>query len=94
MTLLEVLFLLAVGGLAGVLSQISLGLSFGGLLTDAGIGFLGGLIGSWVPRLANVPDLVILRMSCVEFPVLWAMLGGLTCIALLRRLAEPLPEQV
>lgn len=88
MTLLEVLLLVAVAGLAGVVSQVTLGLSFGGLMTDVGIGFLGGLIGSWVPRLAGVPDLLILQMRCVHFPLLWAILGGFTAIALLRRLAD------
>jgi uncharacterized membrane protein YeaQ/YmgE (transglycosylase-associated protein family) len=84
MSLLEVLVLLLVAGICGALGQMISGYSAGGLLASIALGFIGALIGYWIARAANLPELFPVDIGGkVEFPVIWSIIGATLFIAVI-----------
>jgi uncharacterized membrane protein YeaQ/YmgE (transglycosylase-associated protein family) len=48
MTLIDFLLLLAVAAVCGLIAQAIVGVSLGGCLVSAVVGFIGALVGMWV----------------------------------------------
>lgn len=76
MGLFEFLALLIVAGLCGAIAQALSGYDRGGCLLSIGVGFLGALIGSWLSRAMNLPELFTFQAGNVQFPVVWSIVGA------------------
>jgi uncharacterized membrane protein YeaQ/YmgE (transglycosylase-associated protein family) len=76
MTPLEFIILLIVAGICGALGQAISGYSLGGLLVSIALGFIGALIGYWIARAANLPELFALQIGDVTFPIIWSIIGS------------------
>lgn len=83
MTLIEILILLAIAGLCGALGQVLSGVSRGGCLASVALGFVGALVGSWLARLTELPEIVPLRIGATTFPVVWSIVGSALFVAVL-----------
>jgi uncharacterized membrane protein YeaQ/YmgE (transglycosylase-associated protein family) len=83
MTLLELLVLLAVAGVAGALGQAIAGYSHGGCLFSIALGFIGALLGSWIARTMGLPPVFTVAIGGQPFPIIWAILGAALFVALL-----------
>lgn len=83
MTLLELLVLLAVAGMAGAVGQSISGYSHGGCLTAIAVGFVGALVGTWLARGLGLPEILALQVGGVAFPVVWATLGAAIFVTLI-----------
>ena len=57
MTILELIVLLVIAGICGAVAQAIAGYSHGGCLVNIGLGFVGALIGTWLARLAKLPEI-------------------------------------
>ena len=57
--IVHVLILLAVAAVCGFLGQALAGYSRGGLIVAIVLGFVGALIGMWLARQLNLPELKI-----------------------------------
>ncbi len=55
MTILDFLLLLLVAAICGAIAQALVGISVGGCLVSAVVGFVGALIGMWLARQLNLP---------------------------------------
>lgn len=84
MTLAEFAMLLLVAGLCGSVGRALAGdPARGGCLVSIVVGFVGALVGSWLARLAGLSDVLALRIGETAFPVVWAVVGAATFVAVL-----------
>ncbi len=83
MTLINLLILLLIAGLCGAIAQAITGYSRGGCLVSIAVGFIGALLGSWLSRLAGLPDLFVVR----GFPIIWSIVGAALFVAVISMIA-------
>jgi uncharacterized membrane protein YeaQ/YmgE (transglycosylase-associated protein family) len=81
MSVIDVIILLLVAGLCGALGQAISGFSRGGLLVSIALGFIGALLGLWIARAADLPELLMLDFGEVKFPIIWSIIGATLFVA-------------
>ena len=84
----EFILLLIVSGFAGAMGQAISGYSRGGCLVSIAIGFIGAMLGTWVARQLDLPELFVLDFGTTDFPLLWAIFGAALFTGLLGFLAR------
>ena len=89
MTLFEFLLFVLIAGLAGAVGQAIAGFSRGGCLVSIAVGFIGALLGTWLAREMNLPELLLLRFGEQQFPLIWAILGAALFAAVLGLVTRP-----
>lgn len=86
---LENLFiLLIVGALVGVIGQKLAGYSRNGYIPAIALGFIGALIGSWAVKQFGLPEIFTLKISNLNFPVIWAIIGAALLVTIYGFLAK------
>jgi uncharacterized membrane protein YeaQ/YmgE (transglycosylase-associated protein family) len=88
MTLLELLVLLLIAGICGSLAQALVGYSHGGCLVSIVLGPIGALIGSWLARLAGLPEILSVQIGNQPFPLVWSIIGAALFVAVLNLLSR------
>lgn len=88
MTLIDLILLLLVAGLAGAIGQSIVGYSRGGCLTAILVGFIGASIGTWLARQMGLPAWLTFSAGGTSFPFLWAVIGAALFVALISLLAR------
>ena len=84
MTLLGLLLLLLVAGVCGSIGRALAGYSHTGCLASIALGFIGALLGVWIARKLQLPELFSLRVDGGErFPVIWSIIGSALFVAVL-----------
>jgi len=83
MTLIELVILLVIAGLAGSIGQAIAGYSTGGCLTSIAVGFIGALIGMWLARQFGLPEPFPVSVDGNTFPVLWSIVGSALFVAVI-----------
>ena len=83
MTLSEFLILLLVSGVCGAIGQSIAGYSHGGCLGSIALGFIGALLGTWLARLAGLPEIFALAIGNQNFPIIWSIIGAVLFVAVL-----------
>lgn len=94
MSLIDFFLLLVVAGICGALGQSIAGYSHGGCLVSIVLGFVGALLGTWLARLLQLPELFAVQIGGQSFPVIWSVIGAALFVALLSfisRRRSPLP---
>ena len=76
MSILEFLVLLLIAAIAGGPGQAIAGYSLGGCLVSAVVGFVGALLGLWLARQLNLPELWVITVGGEPFPVVWSVIGS------------------
>jgi len=89
MTVIEFLILLLVAGVCGSLAQSLVGYSHGGCLVSIVLGFVGAVLGTWLAREAELPELFAIQIGGRTFPVIWSIIGATLFAALLALLRRP-----
>lgn len=80
MSLIDFLFLLIIAGVCGSIGRAITGVSGGGCLVSIAIGFIGALLGSWLARELQLPELV---QGPAGFPVIWSIVGSALFVAVI-----------
>ncbi len=88
LTLPEFLILLVVAAICGALGQAISGFR-GGILVSIALGFIGALLGVWLARALHLPELLLLEIGGVAFPILWSIIGAALFVALISLLTRP-----
>lgn len=88
MTLTEFLVLLLVAGICGALGQAIAGFSRGGCFTSIAVGFVGALLGVWLARLFDLPELFSLQIGETAFPIVWSIIGSALFVGLISLFAR------
>jgi uncharacterized membrane protein YeaQ/YmgE (transglycosylase-associated protein family) len=83
MSIIDFLILLLVAGFCGAVGQAIAGYSHGGCLVSIVLGFVGALLGSWLARVLDFPDLFTLHIGGHGFPVIWSIIGAALFVAVL-----------
>ena len=83
MTLTELLILLLVAGVCGALGQSIAGFSRGGCLTSIAVGFIGALLGVWLARQLDLPELFVVTIDSTSFPIVWSIIGSALFVAVI-----------
>jgi len=83
MSFLEIIILLIIAGIAGSIGQALAGFSSGGCFLSIAVGFIGALIGTWIAENMNLPEILVINVGEVKFPVVWAILGAVVFTAIL-----------
>jgi uncharacterized membrane protein YeaQ/YmgE (transglycosylase-associated protein family) len=94
MSFLELLILLLIAALVGAIGQAIAGYSRGGLLVSMALGFIGALLGTWVARGLGLPELLVIQVGQVAFPLLWSIIGAALFVAFVGMLAPRQPRVV
>lgn len=88
MTLIDLIVLLVVAGVCGAIGQAISGYSRGGCLVAIAVGFIGALVGLWLSRLMNLPELFNLQIGTTTFPVIWSIIGSALFVAVISLLTR------
>jgi uncharacterized membrane protein YeaQ/YmgE (transglycosylase-associated protein family) len=80
----NILLLLAVAGLCGMIAQAVARHHRGGCLAAMGIGFIGAVLGIWLAGLMHLPNMFSVNVGGTSFPIVYALLGGLLLLLILR----------
>lgn len=83
MSLLDFVILLAVAGICGAIGQAIVGYSRGGCLASIALGFIGALLGAWIARVLNLPELFQLVIGDQPFPIIWSIIGSALFVAVI-----------
>ena len=89
MSILEFFVLLLIAGICGSLAQALVGYSHGGCLVSIALGFVGALLGTWLARLAGLPDFLAVQLGDRSFPIVWSIIGAALFAALLALISRP-----
>lgn len=82
----NIVLLFAVAALCGLIAQAMVGHRHGGCLAAIGIGFVGAVLGIWIASLLHLPNLFSINVGGSSFPIVYALLGGMFLILILRLL--------
>jgi uncharacterized membrane protein YeaQ/YmgE (transglycosylase-associated protein family) len=94
MDLTHLLLLLLVAGICGGIAQSLIGYSHTGCLGSIALGFIGALLGTWIARKLNLPELFDLDIGGQKFPVIWSIIGAAIFSAVLSVFARRQPPIV
>lgn len=83
MTILEFLVLLLVAGIIGAIGKSIAGFSHAGCLASIVLGFIGSLLGVWLPGVLGLPKLFVIDIGGVDFPIVWSIAGAALFVAIL-----------
>jgi uncharacterized membrane protein YeaQ/YmgE (transglycosylase-associated protein family) len=83
MSLSEIIILLIIAGISGSIGRALTGYSKGGCFLSIVIGFIGALIGTWIARKLDLPEIFSINIGDVTFPVVWAIIGAVVFTAIL-----------
>lgn len=88
MTLLDLLLLLLIAGVCGALGQAIAGYSRGGCLVSIALGFVGALLGVWIARMMQLPEMFPVRIGTTSFPIIWSIIGSALFVAVVALLTR------
>jgi uncharacterized membrane protein YeaQ/YmgE (transglycosylase-associated protein family) len=88
MTILDFVILVIVAAICGSLGMGISGYSRGGCLMSIALGFIGALLGMWLARKLSLPELFMLEVGDVQFPIIWSIIGSALFVAVLGFLAR------
>src|SRR5262249_57563950 len=76
LSLESLVILLIVAGLCGAIGRSIAGYSHGGCLTSIALGFIGALIGSWIARKLDFPEIYAPQVGNSKFRIVWAIIAS------------------
>ncbi len=83
MTFLEFILLLIIAGITGGIARALIGFSRGGCFVSIVVGFIGAVIGPWIAKKINLPEMFVINIGDVTFPVVWAIIGAVVFTGIL-----------
>ena len=86
--LFQFLVLLLIAGVCGAFGQAIAGYSHGGCLVSIALGFIGALFGMWLRGALNLPELIIIPVSGMDFPIIWSIIGAALFVALINLISR------
>lgn len=88
MSPIDFVFLLIIAAVCGALGKALAGESRGGWLVTIALGFIGALLGTWLARQMELPELFVVNVGDSAFPIVWAVIGSALFVALLSLLTK------
>jgi uncharacterized membrane protein YeaQ/YmgE (transglycosylase-associated protein family) len=85
----EFILILLTSIICGAFAQLTSGFSKGGWIINLLIGFFGALAGVYLSRAFNAPVLYNLRVSGVNFPIVYCVVGSVLFLAAITLVTNP-----
>jgi uncharacterized membrane protein YeaQ/YmgE (transglycosylase-associated protein family) len=86
--LIQFLVLLLIAAVCGALGQAISGYSHGGCLVSIALGFIGAVLGSWIAGQLHLPELLMVPVGGMRFPVIWSIIGAALFVALINLISR------
>jgi len=83
MSFLDIVILLVIAGVTGSIARSLVGFDKGGCLLSVAGGFVGALIGTWLARELDFPDIYSFEIRGITYPIVWSLIGAVLFTALL-----------
>ncbi|HKF43964.1 MAG TPA: hypothetical protein VKG01_12740 [Thermoanaerobaculia bacterium] len=77
----SLLIYLLIAAVAGALGRAIAGGTRGGCLVSIALGFIGGILGSWISRKAGLPEPLLIQVGGANFPFFWSIIGAALFVA-------------
>ncbi|MCR9115823.1 MAG: GlsB/YeaQ/YmgE family stress response membrane protein [bacterium] len=87
------LLLLLIAGVCGSVAKALTGYSHGGCLASIALGFIGALLGGWLARVANLPDVLQINIGGEPFSIVWSIIGAVLFSLMLGLLTKRSPPK-
>lgn len=81
MSVATIVIWLIVAAIAGAMGQLIAG-SRGGILISVALGFFGAIVGTWLARQLNLPEILVITINGESFPLVWTLIGATILAAL------------
>jgi uncharacterized membrane protein YeaQ/YmgE (transglycosylase-associated protein family) len=82
-TLWTLLIYLLIAAVAGGIGRAIGGGTRGGCLVSIALGFIGGILGSWIAHKAGLPEPLMIRFAGgAQFPFVWSVVGAALFVAI------------
>ena len=81
---MEILLLVVIAGICGAIGEAISGFSHLGCLSSVALGFIGALLGSWLARTLELPEIFSLKIGEIRYPIVWSIVGASLFIAGIR----------
>ncbi len=82
MSLLELIVLLVIAGIAGAVAEFIVGFTPGGFLVSIILGVIGAYIGSWLAHRLHLPSILLITVGTQTIELVWTILGALVLVGL------------
>ena len=82
MSLLELLVLLVIAGIAGAIAEFAVGFTPGGFLVSIILGVIGAYIGTWLAHRLHLPTILPITVGTQTIELVWTILGALVLVGL------------
>ena len=82
MSLLELIVLLVIAGIAGAVAEFIVGFTPGGFLVSIILGVIGAYIGSWLAHRLHWPSILPITVGTQTIELVWTILGALVLVGL------------
>ena len=82
LTLGSLLIYLLIAAVAGAIGRAIAGGTRGGCLVSIALGFIGGILGSWISRKAGLPEPLMIQVAGANFPFFWSIIGAALFVAI------------
>jgi uncharacterized membrane protein YeaQ/YmgE (transglycosylase-associated protein family) len=73
----DFLLLALIASICGAIGQALAGYSLGGCLVSAVVGYIGALLGLWLARQLDLPQLLVVNVGGEPFPIVWSIVGSM-----------------
>lgn len=81
-TIVTLLIYLVIAAVAGGIGRAIAGGTHGGCLVSIALGFIGGILGSWIARKVGLPEPLMIKLSGgAQFPFFWSIIGAALFVA-------------
>ena len=77
MTFIDFVILFIIAAIIGSLARKVVGLEKGGCIVSAIVGFIGAIIGTWLGREYNLPEIWSPTIRDMNYPVVWSLMGAI-----------------
>jgi uncharacterized membrane protein YeaQ/YmgE (transglycosylase-associated protein family) len=74
--MLDILISLIIAGITGAIAKKLVGFDRGGCIISIVVGFIGAMIGAWLAREFDLPDLIIFHIRGTDYHILWSIIGA------------------
>jgi uncharacterized membrane protein YeaQ/YmgE (transglycosylase-associated protein family) len=86
--IIPILILLLIAGICGAIGQAIGGYSHGGCLVSIALGFIGALLGSWLAGRLGLPELFVIPVGGMHFPIVWSIIGSALFVAVINLISR------
>lgn len=83
MSFLDFVIMFIIAAIVGSIARSLVGFDRGGCILSAIVGFVGALIGTWMAREFNWPQILPVEIRGITYPIVWTIIGAVIFTAVL-----------